>query len=89
MARFTRRHPTAVANRSDATPRPDASVASVRDFTEQSRRTLENTKKLEEERKEKRESRRERAKDLNKTMFYLDLNEVVLLHYFDELFYFF
>ena len=74
MARFTRRHPTAVANRSDATPRPDASVASVRDFTEQSRRTLENTKKLEEERKEKRESRRERAKDLNKTMFYLDLN---------------
>ena len=74
MARYTRRHPTAVANRSDATPRPDASVASVRDFTEQSRRTLENTKKLEEERKEKRESRRERAKDLNKTMFYLDLN---------------
>ena len=68
--------PAAVANRSDATPRrPDANFASsVRDFTERSRRTLENTKKLEEERKEKRESRIEKAKDLNKTMFYLDLN---------------
>ena len=66
--------PTAVANRSDATPRrPDANVASVRDFTERSRRTLENTKKLEEEWREKREELRERGRYLNKTMFYLDL----------------
>ena len=66
--------PTAVANRSDATPRrPDASVASVRDFTERSRRTLENTKKLEEEWRKKREELRERGRYLNKTMFYLDL----------------
>ena len=65
--------PTAVANRSDATPGPDASVASVRDFTERSRRTLENTKKLEEEWRKKREELRERGRYLNKTMFYLDL----------------
>jgi hypothetical protein len=66
--------PAAVANRSDATPRrPDANVASVRDFTERSRRTLENTKKLEEEWKEKSEELRERGRYLNKTMFYLDL----------------
>jgi hypothetical protein len=74
MARFTRRHPAAVANRSDATPRrPDASVAPVRDFTERSRRTLENTKKLEEKWREKREELIERGRYLNKTMFYLDL----------------
>ena len=73
MARFTRRHPAAVANRSDATPRPDVSVASVHDFTERSRRTLENTKKLEEEWRKKREELRERGRYLNKTMFYLDL----------------
>ena len=65
--------PAAVANRSDATPGPDASVASVRDFTERSRRTLENTKKLEEEWRKKREELRERGRYLNKTMFYLDL----------------
>ena len=66
--------PAAVANRSDATPRrPDASVAPVRDFTERSRRTLENTKKLEEKWREKREELRERGRYLNKTMFYLDL----------------
>jgi len=66
--------PTAVANRSDATPRrPDASVAPVRDFTERSRRTLENTKKLEEKWREKREELIERGRYLNKTMFYLDL----------------
>jgi len=65
---------TAVANRSDATPRrPDANVASVRDFTERSRRALENTKRLEEERKAMRSTRRERQQYLNKTMFYLDL----------------
>ena len=67
--------PTAVANRSDATPRrPDANVASVRDFTERSRRTLENTKKLEEERQEKRREMEEERRKIYKTMFYLDLN---------------
>ena len=66
--------PAAVANRSDATPRrPDASVAPVRDFTERSRKALENTKKLEEKWREKREELIERGRYLNKTMFYLDL----------------
>jgi len=66
--------PTAVANRSDATPRrPDANFASVSNFTERSRRALENTKKLEEERQEKRREMEEERRKIYKTMFYLDL----------------
>ena len=59
--------PTAVANRSDATPRrPDANVASVRDFTERSRRTLENTKKLVEKREREKREREEREREIER-----------------------